>query len=413
MRLWSGPVAAALLLIAALLPASQPREALARRPPPAAPRRLSGRELQREVLALLGLPGGARRPPPASRKTRPRRPAPPPAAAPLFMLGLYRALARQDDAEDSPALSAAADGADTVMSFVNLVELDRGIFQKKPYWKEFRFDLTQIPTGETVMAAEFRIYKMKSYTCHVNQTLHISVYEVIQEHPSRESKLMFLDLQETLAGMDGWLTFDVTAASNHWLLNRKYNLGLRLYVETEDGESVDPGLGGLLGRHGPRSKQPFVVTFFQESENQVRLPRAAKQAKRRPQHRKTYSFPHSNRLPGLFDDVYVSEHSQVCRRHELNVKFQDFDWLDWVIAPQSYPAFYCDGECLFPLNSSMNATNHAIVQSLVHLMKPESIPKACCAPTKLSAIFVLFYDSNNNVILRKKRNMVVKSCGCH
>lgn len=46
-------------------------------------------------------------------------------------------------------------------------------------------------------------------------------------------------------------------------------------------------------------------------------------------------------------------------------------------------------------------------------MKPESIPKACCAPTKLSAIFVLFYDSNNNVILRKKRNMVVKSCGCH
>ncbi|KAG8142950.1 hypothetical protein E2320_000253 [Naja naja] len=254
------------------------------------------------------------------------------------------------------------------------VELDRGIFQKRPYWKEFRFDLTQIPTGETVMAAEFRIYKMKSYTCHVNQTLHISIYEVIQEHPNREPELMFLDLQEFLAGMDGWLTFDVTAASNHWLLNRKYNLGLRLYVETEDGESVDPGLGGLLGRHGPRSKQPFVVTFFQESENQ---------------------------------------HSQVCRRHELNVKFQDFDWLDWVIAPQSYPAFYCDGECVFPLNSSMNATNHAIVQSLVHLMKPEAVPRACCAPTKLSAIFVLFYDSNNNVILKKKRNMVVKSCGCH
>ncbi|XP_039184044.1 bone morphogenetic protein 8A [Crotalus tigris] len=263
------------------------------------------------------------------------------------------------------------------------------------------------------MAAEFRIYKMKSFTCHVNQTLHISIYEVIQEHQNRESQRMFLDLQESLAGMDGWLTFDVTAASNHWLLNRKYNLRLRLYVETEDGESVDPGLAGLLGRQGPRSKQPFVVTFFQESENQVRLPRAAKQAKRRPQTRKTHDFPHSNRLPGLFDDVYVSEYSQVCRRHELNVKFQDFDWLDWVIAPQSYPAFYCDGECVFPLNSSMNATNHAIVQSLVHLMKPEAVPKACCAPTKLSAIFVLFYDSNNNVILRKKRNMVVKSCGCH
>ncbi|XP_063167795.1 bone morphogenetic protein 8A [Candoia aspera] len=411
MRLSSGPVAAApLLLIAALLPAADPRGAPVRRrppPPPPAPRRLSGRELQREVLVLLGLPGGPRR-------TRPRRPDAPPAdAAPLFMLGLYRALARQDEADGAEGSPGAADGADTVMSFVNLVELDGDKSQQKPYWKEFRFDLTQIPAGETVMAAEFRIYKTKSFSSHVNKTLHISVYEIVQEHHNRESELMFLDLQEFLAGMDGWMVFDVTAASNHWLLNRKYNLGLRLYVETEDGESVDPGLAGLLGRHGSHSKQPFVVTFFQESENQVRLPRATKQAKKRPQHKKTYSFPHTSRLPGFFDDNYASDHSQVCRRHELHVKFQDFNWLDWVIAPQSYPAFYCDGDCVFPLNSSMNATNHAIVQSLVHLMKPEAVPKACCAPTKLSAIFVLFYDSNNNVILRKKRNMVVKSCGCH
>ncbi|ETE72266.1 Bone morphogenetic protein 8A, partial [Ophiophagus hannah] len=255
---------------------------------------------------------------------------------------------------------------------------------------------------------------MKSYTCHVNQTLHISIYEVIQEHPNREPELMFLDLQEFLAGMDRWLTFDVTAASNHWLLNRKYNLGLRLYVETEDGESVDPGLAGLLGRHGPRSKQPFVVTFFQESENQVRLPRAAKQAKRRP--KKTYSFPHSNRLPGLFGKKQKEGKMTVSFELPAGVEGLTFVLIlpqDWVIAPQSYPAFYCDGECVFPLNSSMNATNHAIVQSLVHLMKPEAVPRACCAPTKLSAIFVLFYDSNNNVILKKKRNMVVKSCGCH
>lgn len=49
----------------------------------------------------------------------------------------------------------------------------------------------------------------------------------------------------------------------------------------------------------------------------------------------------------------------------------------------------------------------------VHLMKPDAVPKACCAPTKLSATSVLYYDSSNNVILRKHRNMVVKACGCH
>lgn len=42
-----------------------------------------------------------------------------------------------------------------------------------------------------------------------------------------------------------------------------------------------------------------------------------------------------------------------------------FPTQDWVIAPQGYSAYYCEGECSFPLDSCMNATNHAIVQSLV------------------------------------------------
>lgn len=129
---------------------------------------------------------------------------------------------------------------------------------------------------------------------------------------------------------------------------------------------------------------------------------------------------------------------------------------DWIIAPEGYAAFYCDGECSFPLNAHMNATNHAIVQTLVsilcvsrmrvavksryklitflpfvtlcccsslnstlcshlqvHLMFPDNVPKPCCAPTKLNAISVLYFDDSSNVILKKYRNMVVRSCGCH
>ncbi|KAM7138592.1 bone morphogenetic protein 8A-like [Macrochelys suwanniensis] len=391
-------------------------------------RRLSGREkreMQREILSILGLPGRPRPKAPAGGKL--------PSSAPLFMLDLYHAMAREEeDEEDDPAgwgrgfsrpvvtslsfqtppLGRVISRADTVMSFVNMVEHDRDIFYQKPYWKEFRFDLTQIPTGESVTAAEFRIYKLRSFTREVNKTLHISIYEIMKEYSNRESDLFLLDLQELQAGAEGWLVFDVTAASNHWLVNRKHNLGLRLYVETDDGHSIDPGLAGLLGRRGPRSKQPFMVTFFRASQNPVRVTRAIKQLKKR-QPKKTNDLPHPNKLPGVFDDIHVSEGRPVCRRHELYVSFQDLGWLDWVIAPQGYSAFYCEGECAFPLDSCMNATNHAILQSLVHLMKPETVPKACCAPTKLSATSVLYYDSNNNVILKKHRNMVVKSCGCH
>ncbi|XP_036204275.1 bone morphogenetic protein 8B [Myotis myotis] len=377
------------------------------RPPTGGPPRRLGprerRDLQREILAVLGLPGRPRpRAPPAAVRL--------PASAPLFMLDLYHAMARDDD-EDGGPRERRLGRADLVMSFVNMVELDRSLGHQEPPWKEFRFDLTQIPAGEAVTAAEFRIYKLPS-THLLNRTLHVSMFEVVRERANRESDLFFLDLQTLRAEDEGWLVLDVTAASDHGLLNRSKDLGLRLYVETEDGRSVDPGLAGLLGRRAPRSRQPFVVTFFRASPSPVRAPRAVRPLRRRLL-KKTNELPQPNRLPGIFDGAHGSHGRQVCRRHELYVSFQDLGWLDWVIAPQGYSAYYCEGECSFPLDSCMNATNHAIVQSLVHLMKPDAVPKACCAPTKLSATSVLYYDSSNNVILRKHRNMVVKACGCH
>ncbi|XP_038838795.1 bone morphogenetic protein 8A-like [Salvelinus namaycush] len=96
---------------------------------------------------------------------------------------------------------------------------------------------------------------------------------------------------------------------------------------------------------------------------------------------------------------------QACKRHELYVRFSEQGWKDWVLAPTGYSAFYCDGECLYPLCSCMNSTTHTMIQLVVQLLKPDEGPKACCAP-----ISVLFYADNNNVILKKHRNMVVKTC---
>lgn len=87
------------------------------RPPLGCPQRRLGprerRDLQREILAVLGLPG------------RPRPRAPPaallPASAPLFMLDLYRAVASDDD-EDGGAPERRLGRADLVMSFVNMGE---------------------------------------------------------------------------------------------------------------------------------------------------------------------------------------------------------------------------------------------------------------------------------------------------
>ena len=65
-----------------------------------------------------------------------------------------------------------------------LVERDHALGQQEPHWKEFRFDLTQIPDGEVVTAAEFRIYKVPSIHL-LNRTLHVSMFQVVQEQSNR------------------------------------------------------------------------------------------------------------------------------------------------------------------------------------------------------------------------------------
>lgn len=59
--------------------------------------------------------------------------------------------------------------------------------------------------------------------------------------------MFFLDLQTLRAGDEGWLVLDVTTASDRWLLSRNKDLGLRLYVETEDGKAQGCAAGLLLG----------------------------------------------------------------------------------------------------------------------------------------------------------------------
>ena len=68
------------------------------------------------------------------------------------------------------------------------VEQERDLLQPRPYWKEFRFDLTPLPQGETVTAAEFRIYKTLTVGQRANRTLHISVYEITRKTKNRYTR---------------------------------------------------------------------------------------------------------------------------------------------------------------------------------------------------------------------------------
>nr|KAG5687197.1 hypothetical protein BaRGS_025811 [Batillaria attramentaria] len=70
------------------------------------------------------------------------------------------------------------------------------------------------------------------------------------------------------------------------------------------------------------------------------------------------------------------------------------------------------GDCNFPLAHHLNSTNHAIVQTLVNSVDPSAVPKACCVPTELSAISMLYLDEWDKVVLKNYQDMVVEACGC-
>lgn len=50
------------------------------------------------------------------------------------------------------------------------------------------------------------------------------------------------------------------------------------------GQSVNPKLAGLIGRHGPQNKQPFMVAFFKATEVHLRSTRSTG-SKQRSQNR--------------------------------------------------------------------------------------------------------------------------------
>ncbi|CAK8678307.1 uncharacterized protein LOC143445725 [Clavelina lepadiformis] len=104
--------------------------------------------------------------------------------------------------------------------------------------------------------------------------------------------------------------------------------------------------------------------------------------------------------------------SNVCQRLSMWVDFEDLGWDDWIIAPRAFQAYRCAGECPFPLGSSLNGTNHAMLMTMMNSVDPMDSPRPCCVPTKLSSVTLLYLDNADNVVLRQYEDMVIESCGC-
>lgn len=418
------------------------------------------KEMQSEILHLLGLQHRPR--PvlmvPSRRKLQVDDSL---SSAPRFLIDVYQSLTEEDSGElkltpdliekefnvsDSDVHSM--DEADVIMSFVNRGQHLHGIRHHHSFGRLW-FDLSEVPAPTTVISAELRLYinftmahenidptELEEADNHIeSQQFTITVYEI-----GLEDILIYIDQMEIDSHQEGWVAFNVSLPLKNWLQRPEENFGLQLVCRSSTtGRQASAREVGLVGSHGNDKLQPFMVAFFRslmpaihkqpdqqvqvlqkeltdnedEDDNEVskRSNRIRRQTPNNNRKRSKDSEEFGGWNPYADLDARLSRRS--CQKKNLYVSFRDLGWQDWIIAPDGYAASYCNGECSFPLNAHMNASNHAIVQTLVHLMNPYRVPKPCCAPIKLSSISVLYFDDNSNVILKKYRNMVVKSCGCH
>uniref|UniRef100_A0A8C3LD09 Bone morphogenetic protein 3 n=1 Tax=Chrysolophus pictus TaxID=9089 RepID=A0A8C3LD09_CHRPC len=146
-------------------------------------------------------------------------------------------------------------------------------------------------------------------------------------------------------------------------------------------------------------------------------PRLAERAKSKKKQRKNH---HQKSQTLQFDEQTLKKarrkqwnEPRYCARRYLKVDFADIGWSEWIISPKSFDAYYCSGECQFPIPKALKPSNHATIQSIVRAVGVvPGIPEPCCVPDKMSSLSILFFDENKNVVLKVYPNMTVESCAC-
>ncbi|XP_030418784.1 bone morphogenetic protein 4 [Gopherus evgoodei] len=333
-----------------------------------------------------------------------RRPQPSKAAViPAYMLDLYR-LQSGEEEESLQDFSLRyperpTSRANTVRSFHHEEHLETLPGPSDPPRVRFLFNLSSVPENEVITSAELRLYREQQEArspAWERGSHRINIYEVLKPPPAHGQVITrLLDTRLVHHNVSRWESFDVSPAVLRWTQDQQPNHGLAVEVTPLLPAPAGPGTHVRISRSLPQGDgdwaqlRPLLVTFSHDGRGHALTRRARRSAK--------HQRPRKNK--------------KNCRRHALYVDFSDVGWNDWIVAPPGYQAFYCHGDCPFPLADHLNSTNHAIVQTLVNSVNA-SIPKACCVPTELSAISMLYLDEYDKVVLKNYQEMVVEGCGC-
>ncbi|XP_018524570.1 bone morphogenetic protein 10 [Lates calcarifer] len=412
--------------------------------------------LKEQFLRTFNLSGWGPPLPPGSTREEP----------PEYMMELYNRFANDHSAMPSANIIRSFKNEDSSPSVVGV-----GGVRRHP----LLFNVS-VPHHERITAAELRLYTLIETDRHLYAGVNrkVTVYE-LESHDSYDNttdentargdafrgggeriELVELASRQVYGTDNGWEAFDLTAAVQRW---RKSDHGTthRLEVHiasmaddniqgmTEDNKDRNPPEGDMKIDTSPEEKhKPLLIVF---SDDQSSDHRDDKRELNEMIDHETSNMVLQNDLgTGLWGELgrdredgdeeaepdeedLIQMRSNLiydtasrirrnakgnhCKKQSLYVEFKDIGWDSWILAPTGYDAFECTGICSFPLTKHVTPTKHAIVQTLVNINSPQKAARACCVPTKLDPISLLYLDDTGVVTYKYKfEGMVVAECGC-
>ncbi|KFP07190.1 Bone morphogenetic protein 7, partial [Calypte anna] len=335
---------------------------------------------------------------------------------PQFMVELFNKVADANGITRAPGLLEG----DVVRSFEDRVHVDQ---------HHFYFDISAMERGEQILKAEFRVFKLKwtqvSRRPDVKHFCKVEVYELLESGSKPQKKHLIASRLVSLY-TEGWEVFNVTQTVSKWLGNSSSSHGFLITTTHVFKNRTEHNLVKFAKSLGTlqESRNALLVLFTNSNKRRsssfVSSSTKMNPAKNDASHvpGETQLTEHINegisRRPRAAGIPSAKSQGAVCHRRELYVDFRAIGWSGWIIYPSGYNAFYCRGTCLFPLGESLNATNHATVQSIVHTLKlSQDVSTPCCVPDELKSLNLLYFDDKENVVLKNYKDMVATRCGCH
>lgn len=358
----------------------------------------------------------------------------PQARVPQYLLDLYRFHTQQYHLIDDPTFSYPSQhvqGANTVRCFHH-TDLQSSPEEKNGPVDSIHigFNLSSIPLDESIVSAEIRFMHEESHGSSHVVKLYLSSSE-----PANPKLLYSRPLNREENTPELWETFPLHADVFRSISKKSGSLSFVLDVVADNSSLPTERhlrVRRSAGQDEPSwaKQRPLLVTYSHDGRSKPFVPlKKRTPAGRRGRGRWTGGRFRANRGQGSDADwqggwnerrvkrnggraAKLKRLSRArCRRHPLYVDFKDVGWNKWIVAPSGYDAFVCLGECRFPLADHMNSSSHAMVQTLVNSVNG-AVPRACCVPTSLSPIALLYLDQEERVVLKNYEDMVVTGCGC-